>query len=345
MTFDIGIVFQNHPTQEDRTVSLLLLAKAYDLKLCLFSLRDVDLSAELPVTRAIYWDGRAFQTTQTTLPPICETCFFYRSKELDELRPVMDYIVEHCVLTEYDGLPKTQLSLILSSDPELARFSIPTFVISSFDELLSFSSIVKKAILKPSNGRQGLLVQRVDRINNALHFVDEGATREITRPVWEEYFNAVQEADFGIPVLQPRLDFRYSDTRAVDFRLLVQRSSTGEWKIVELYARIGVNGTVSNVSRGGFIADAESILSELFPERAQELYEQLKQLCYLLPSVIQKHLDRPISCLGIDVGIDRETEQPYILEANTLPGTKFFNWDLSHEKIQYFRYLLQQQSK
>ena len=44
---------------------------------------------------------------------------------------------------------------------------------------------------------------------------------------------------------------------------------------------------------------------------------------------------------AIDVGIDRGSLCPYVIEVNTFPGTRFHAWQLAEKRVQYFKYLLQ----
>lgn len=209
-----------------------------------------------------------------------------------------------------------------------------------YQELIQHVKIFRHCIVKPIGGRQGRFVSRIDYDGNVTFIENANGKEELTPTRWDEYLADLKRFGFGLPLLQPRLDFSLDENHAVDFRLLVARGGSGSWEEVDIYARIGATKFVSNVSRGGYISDAESILAQIAENRADELLATLHSIAAKLPVLIQQHIDRPISCFGIDVGIDRSTLQPYVLEANIFPGAKYHSWQLAHKRVQYYQYLL-----
>lgn len=254
----------------------------------------------------------------------------------------MNAILDRSVLTEYGALGKLQLSRLLQKTPELAKYAIPTFDLHSFEEFLNYARLLKRSIVKPAAGRKGRYVYRIADLDGKIHFLRDDDKKIVTQAVWDEYFSNLRKAKYGFPILQPQLSFLF-EGRPVDFRLLVQRSGTGEWEKVAIYARIGESDTVSNLAQGGFVADPMTTLASISPGREEELYQELEYLCLAVPKLIQSKLEKPVACLGIDVGIDCDTLQPYVIEANTFPGTKYHTWDLAHKKVQYFKYLIDKQ--
>lgn len=246
------------------------------------------------------------------------------------------------MLTEYGALSKINLARAILNSPELAQYGIPTFDLRSFDDFQNYAGILKCCIIKPSGGQKGFFVYQIGHDDSGLIFLKDGERISVTEAVWDDYRKNLREAQLGIPILQPRLNFRF-EGRSVDFRLLVQRGGTGEWEKVAIYARIGESDTVSNLAQGGFVADPMTVLASIAPGREEELYQELEYLCLAVPKLIQSKLEKPVACLGIDVGIDCDTLQPYVIEANAFPGTKYHTWDLAHKKVQYFKYLIDKQ--
>lgn len=319
---------------------LLLLCSAYKISACVFSPVLIDHTLASPLIPVQYWDGTAFRKAITPVPEILDCRFNpFLNKVVTWLQPERQrWLLKHSAVLDR-GIPKEQLSQVLMCSP-LYPLAIPTYRLTEYGELLRYAKLLRHCIIKPSGGRQGSCVARVDYDGDVLSMETADGIEELTPTLWDDYLTTLNHSNFGLPLLQPRLDFSLDAEHAVDFRLLVARGSSGLWEEVEIYARIGATRIVSNVSRGGYISDAESILSQIAGERADELLATLHSIAAELPVLIQQYVDRPISCLGIDIGIDRNTLQPYVLEANTLPGAKYHSWQLAHKRVQYYQYLL-----
>ena len=343
MHFDVGIAVANNGFNfpiDSFEQKLLLLCSAYKVSACVLSPQLIDYTLPSPTLPVQYWDGTAFRQATAPVPKLLDFRFNPSGKKaLAWLQPERQrWLLERCAIADR-GIPKEQLSQVLMCSP-LYALAIPTYRLEKYEQLLQYAKMFRHCIIKPIGGRQGLCVSRVDYDGNVLFMESANGTEELTPTQWEAYLATLNRHNFGQPLLQPRLDFSLNAEHAVDFRLLVARGGSGAWEEVDIYARIGATRLVSNVSRGGYISDAESVLAEIAEDRADELLATLHSIAAELPTLIQQYVDRPISCLGIDVGIDRNTLQPYVLEANTFPGAKFHAWQLAQKRVQYYQYLL-----
>lgn len=341
MNFDIAIVGL---VIDPLSTAILTLSRAYDLNVCFFKLSDLRIGEEPVRTDAIYWDGQKMAHTVTEIPPICEARFSvnsHRIASIPELLEKLERLRQITRFTEYDGLGKVAVSRQLLQSP-LYDLTIPTFDLKSYAEFRKYAATLKKSILKPSAGRKGLYVSKIDAIGAPCVISRDNSPEDFSSDDWDAYCATLKSKRLGNPILQPRLDFHLDDAHAVDFRLLVSRGASGGWEKVAIYARIGANGTVSNLSRGGYVADPEEILQMIAPGKAAQLLAELEEYCVTIPETIQRFRSTTISCLGIDIGIDRESQKPYILEANTIPGTKYHVWHLAEKKVQYYTYLVAQ---
>lgn len=344
MTPDFAII-DYAPEPDYMSKLILILSKAYGLHVCYFGLFDFEPDSTPCVKQATFWNGENFENFSLDhLPPLCETRFSCnRAAQYQPVQRSMETIFNKTVLTEYGGLAKLVLSRVIQNSAELSKYAIPTFDLHSYDEFLNYARLLKKCIVKPAGGRQGKYVYRIANSDGNVYFLRDNENVLVTQAFWDEYTAKLREAKLGIPILQPRLNFCY-EGRTVDFRLLVQRGGTGEWEKVAIYARIGESDTVSNLAQGGFVADPMTVLSSIAPGQEEALYQELEYLCDAVPRLIQSAKEKPLACLGIDVGIDCDTLQPYIIEANTYPGTKYHTWNLAHKKVQYFKYLIHNQN-
>lgn len=342
MHFSVGIACAENDSEfpiESFEQELLLLCSAYKINACVFSPLLIDYTRSSPLIPVQYWDGTAFRQAIAPVPQIIDCRFNPRGKKrADWLQPERQrWLLEHSTVADR-GITKEQLSQGLMRSP-LYALAIPTYRLTEYGDLLQYAKMFRHCIIKPFGGSLGRCVARVDYDGDALFMESEDSLEELTPKRWEAYLATLQP-NFGLPILQPRLDFTLDAEHAVDFRLLVARGGSGLWEEVDIYARIGATKLVSNISRGGYISDANSILTQVAGERADELLSALHSIAEKVPILVQQYVNRPISCLGIDVGIDRNTLQPYVLEANTFPGVKYHSWQLAHKHVQYYQYLL-----
>ena len=166
---------------------------------------------------------------------------------------------------------------------------------------------------------------------------------ELTRALFSEYYGAAGYAEDDLLLLEPCLNILNDDGRAVDFRCLVSLNGEGKWQNVMTYARIGGTGVASNFSHGGSLNFAEDVLEMLIPGHSAEKLEEIDRVAIQVAEFVQKESPNPVSWLGLDVCIDRPSNQIYVIEANSKPGTKLVGpWPLSLVRAQYFRFLLSQ---
>lgn len=63
-----------------------------------------------------------------------------------------------------------------------------------------------------------------------------------------------------------------------------------------------------------------------------------------VPLLVEKFIGEDAFCIGIDVGVDRDTVRPYVIETNALPGTKFHLYQFAEKRVQYYKYLLSKET-
>ena len=332
----IGIVSPNREIDKDAD-ALMRLCALYNVPAYFYCLFDLDIkNGTVP---AKVWTGDDYKSVTTEVPLFSE-CRFLPGQRMrenigDELS---DFLTEKTILIENHALTKSRLSqaLLLS---DLYRFAIPTYTVTNYGQAIMHAHMFKSAILKPSCGRQGREIYRLTEKNSVVYQTQDTETI-FTEQDFLDYQARIAAMGFGEPIMQPFLNFTLDEDHAVDFRLLVSRGGTGDWELVANHSCIGAKDTVSNVAQGGYMGDTDETLQMISPERAASLKLDVLMIGAELPKIIQRYCEKPICCLGIDVGIDRNSYQPYILEANTIPGTKYHLWNLAEKKVQYFRYLL-----
>lgn len=285
------------------------------------------------------WNGTSVESFPSVLPQILDTQYNFFSHTLQH--EFVEWVKRSvpCILSQR-SVNKMRLPQIMLRS-SLSQYMIPSWDIASYEQLLRHLAFVKDAVLKPNEGCKGICVKRLYKKDDGSYvlYAQDGETI-LSEKTFSDYLTEVQTNSLGKKLLlQPCLDFSLNADHAVDFRLLRHRGNTGEWEEVATYARIGATSFVSNVAQGGYIADAKEILYEIAGEKTDNLYEEMLYIGKELPRLIQQYRGNLAYCLGIDIAIDRKTMRPFVLEANSYPGTQFHACQLAEKRVNYYAYL------
>lgn len=321
---------------------LLVFSHAYHIPFCVFPHTSLDLMLEGKRAPVYQWDGTGIVNSFSELPQYIDSSVKMNGRKFISIfgKDYVDAIYSSTtVLTQASIKKEWLMDFMLQS--KFAMYSIPTYKVHTYEECLTHLKTIPKAFMKPSNGRRGIGACKIFRNDNGCFFVqDANKTVEFTDLFCREYFDEINKNGLGCGLLQPCLDFSLDDRHALDFRLLRHLGANGTWEEVATYARIGEHNVVSNVSQGGFVGDAINMLKMIADEKAKYLYNEIMMLGNDIPAFIQGKRGSDVYCLGIDVAVDKETLRPYVLEANTYPGTKFHFAALAEKRVQYYTYLI-----
>lgn len=331
---------RSHPEVDPITRCLMLMGKAYGVPICTYALSDIDV--ESGTAEAVFWQEGTTVKKTVVCGGFIDLQYARTLLPQDgDLREKTDWLAARGTIVDNSGIPKKQLSQILIGSA-LSAYAIPTYTVSTPEQVKALCSVIPNAIIKPSGGRKGKGVNYVLRDGDQILLKDKDCCKQLNTETWKQYLQYLSDNNLGSPILQPRLSFRLDKEHALDFRLLVARGFTGNWETIDIYPRIGASTLVSNVAQGGYIGDAWEVLQSIAGDTASQLFSELKMIARELPALIQEYCPAPITSFGIDVGIDLESMRPFILEANTRPSTKLHTWRLAEKKVHYYKYLLSQ---
>ena len=105
----------------------------------------------------------------------------------------------------------------------------------------------------------------------------------------------------------------------MDFRVNVAKNRKGQWETMFIVARTSRGNIISNLSHGGYASKPEPTIELDYGENAGKVLDTLNHIAATLPPLLQSANDGNIMALGIDVGFDRSTLSPYIIEVNNVP--------------------------
>lgn len=339
----IGFVYSD-PNISEFTRSVLKYAYTYSVPVIGICLENLVAHFRGAPLTAVFWNGHDLETFETTLPEILDAEYNSFSKfGLEQYEPEFAiWLKEHTkILMQQASIPKKDLPNAMLFGG-LLQYSIPGWEIFNYSELVQRLSMIPSAIIKPTCGRKGKGVCKLQKSSDGtVKLLNNDGVLPLTEELFLDYLRKNTESGFGSSaLLQPCMDFSYDDSHALDFRLLRHRGRTGAWEEVGTYARVGGSAFVANVSQSGFVADPKSVLHQIAGEKADEVYAEIMEIGEKLPVIIQKFRGDSAYCLGIDVGVDRATLQPYVIEANTYPATKYFYRQLSEKRVLFYEYIM-----
>lgn len=339
---DIGLVASVNRIDE-LTDAIIKSAYEKGVEVCVFAFPDIDY--ETKTVKAKKWDGTQYVDIVTPIPPIVDSRqpLGTHSKAMRFYGPQVEWLQAHTRVLGTGGLAKKALSECLFAS-KYGTHGIMTFGVETYEQVVTSVAIMQDCIIKPSGGRQGRGVLSA-KMDGASVLINDGERiQPLTEAYWAQYIQKLTDEDLKMPIIQPRLNFKF-EGKAMDFRLLTAKGRSGTWEIIKIYARVGSNEVTSNVSRGGYRDNLTVVLQKLCPEQAERLEKELYELALGVPEVIEQNNSSVANYFGIDVGIDCDTMQTYVVEANTFPQPGVSAKEIADKKTDYYLYLLEQAKK
>lgn len=339
----IGFVYSD-PKISEFTRSVLKYAFAYSVPVIGIYLDNLVAHFRGDALLGEVWDGNGIASCEINLPEILDAEYNSFSKvALQQYEPEFEiWLKNHTkILMQQASIPKKDLPAAMLYGG-LSHYAIPGWEISDYNDLLLKLKLIPFAILKPTFGRKGKGVYKLRKeADGTVVLQDKEEQKLLTAEFFTRYILQNNETGRGnSALLQPCMDFSYDDTHALDFRLLRHRGRNGAWEEVGTYARIGSSAFVANVSHSGFVADPKSVLRQIAGEKGDSVFDHIMEIGEKLPIIIQKYRGEAAYCLGIDVGVDRRSLQPYVIEANTYPATKYFYRQLTEKRVLFYDYIM-----
>lgn len=321
-----------------RTLAYLQAAYLYGVESYVYEIDEITKYVQNGYIHAKKWENGQVTDCITDLPAVTEMCTTYKQNTHIEEQ---NWLFSHTTVLDFPYFGKHELQNRMLADPEVADYAIFTFELQDYYTLLQMLSIVPDAVLKPDTGSKGLGIMTVTKEDDRFVYALHGESGELTEAVFDRYFAAMKENKANCLLFEPRLNILSKDGRATDFRCLVSLNGQNEWENVITYARIGGSGVASNFSDGGSLAIAENVLEEFVPGHAKERLEEMNTVARKVAAFVQKQSELAVSCLGIDICYDQNTDKFFVIEANSKPATGLVGeWQLAKMRAQYFRYVL-----
>lgn len=226
---------------------------------------------------------------------------------------------------------KWTMHQVLSESDKIAPYLPQTVKYSGFKEIRRMLRTHRLVYLKPKNGTGGRGIARIERVGDGEYMLQgRDQQRRIVTP------RRISESGLAQALAAWHLSERYlvqqgipltlKDGRVHDFRMLVQKNSSGEWAVTGCAGRIGPKRSVtSNLHGGGSAVPMKKLLQARFSDSAK--VERIERDAYRLGLNIVEHLEKKFGDFceaGIDLCVD-PSGHVWMLEVNPKPSREVFH--------------------
>lgn len=219
---------------------------------------------------------------------------------------------------------------ILYKNRKIRPYLPETISYQSVHSLLHMLENHSLVYVKPVDGSGGRGILRIERWGDKGYRVQgRDRKRKIIAPF------TVSRDQLGVRLSKWKLIPRYliqqgirinlRDGRVHDFRLLIQKDGSGQWRVTGSAGRVGARRSVtSNLHGGGSAVPTRKLLRQRF--NSEEKIRQIQADMERLAHYTVEHLERQFGSLcelALDIAVD-DKGQVWLLEINPKPAREVF---------------------
>jgi glutathione synthase/RimK-type ligase-like ATP-grasp enzyme len=273
--------------------------------------------------------------------PVPDVVYNRLTKRKLENKPSVQHFLKE-VKSRYSGhvfnekyLNKTDVFRALRLDSSSKKYLPESYAYTGLAQIKSMLSRYTSVYIKPITGSLGKGIIRVSREGSSyvcyLSAVN-GTIRKVFPSLSQAYSAISRRIRKGRYQIQQGIRLISAGGRPIDFRALVQRDHSGQWKITSVVGRIaGGNHFVSNLARGGTLTTADAALARSNLKARKGASAGLRKAALDLAHGIEAQVNGHYAELGIDLAVDT-SGRVWLIEVNTKPS-KNDNTQLSEGKI------------
>lgn len=246
---------------------------------------------------------------------------------------------------EFDGIMMSNRSAVGPGDkyqayqkllkrPLVNPYLIPTDVVQDIEKLERILEKYQVVVLKPRNNMGGNNVIKLEKKFDKYIVNMENQIEEFTKDTMQIKMEEILKKPY---VVQPFINSTsLTDGSPFDIRVHLMKNISQEWKIADIYVRIGhKQGVVSNTSSGGYIQSIEDfIANESINRDADEIKRDLENISINIMNDLKEIYPSDLSDVGLDFAW-KDFSQWKLFEVNTYSPVMIF-----HEK-QVGKYLVE----
>lgn len=312
-----------------------------------FFFRPEDINFENKTIYGFYYNKKGTYSRKTYKYPTV-IIDRLRRRGTEELQYVYDEFADVPFNNVRDGgsLDKSYIYHTVNQSEKFKELLIPFADVETAEEISSFLERHNKIILKPAVASFGDGIVSIFKQENGMYLVRPGNTEKFDMteqellPYLEKYLLECE----GV-VIQKFIESKTKEGSPFDIRIHVLKNAEAEWKIANIYPRLGAVGAVtSNLSGGGSTTSWMHFFTNQFEEYDyQEVNSVIREFSVQFADFFEEALQAPLNEIAIDIGIDRDTMEFYLFEANVnKPGCRNHILEASFYMVDYAEYLAKQ---
>ncbi len=288
-----------------------------------------DIDRERKCINGYYLSGKTderWKRMYFPLPDVCYNRYFTDAAAVGSYHTVA-LLARYGVRTFNNSIgSKWAVHRLLEQHSKVASHLPETRLLESSQSLISMLKRHKEVYLKPPGGCKGRGIVRVSRRKGTYLVKTAGGDNSFVYRRPQEILARIRiSMDCSMPIIQQSIRFKEND-RHIDFRVLVQKNRSNEWKVTGTAARVGASGKITtNLHTGGKAEEPETILQDRGFESLQisAISKELEELALRIAAIIDSKA-RSLGELGLDFLVDTDGKV-WFLEANPKPGRRSFS--------------------
>ncbi|MBD1373096.1 YheC/YheD family protein [Hazenella sp. IB182357] len=230
--------------------------------------------------------------------------------------------VKQIPIYNYSFFNKWALYRELSQSEELKSFLPKTTLLTgqqNLEDLLKDYSIL---YLKPVEGKAGIGMMRLIRLNNGYHLAHQSSKQKkhYRKKNLAEVWSAIQKLTHDRPyIAQEGVQLATYHNQPFDIRMLLQKNGNGKWERSGTGIRIAGETAIStHVPMGGRIEDVQTVFQHAFPEDKEQILKNLEETGILFAQTIESNQNTILGEISIDFGVEKNGDI-WFFEANSKP--------------------------
>lgn len=327
---------------KEPTKLALIMAKTlryYGIDLVYFTPRSVNMMTNKVIGDVLR--GEIWVRTVIDVPKIIDISPICFQKENEE---VINYLMDTVYLTDdmYNRINKYNVQQYIKEDADLAKYAIPSQLLSDVDTFMAFIYEHTNVVLKPEYGgeekhvyliERGMFGYRVKYDKKAIS-MSEAKLKELIHDLVKQRY-----------IVQKFIHSQTLDGQPFNCRLHFEKDGFADWEIASYHAKVDIEkNIVGKIEQKNGVINIEYIFGNLFKSKWKEINEKVLELADILPYKIEQIRQRSLMTLGIDIGVSRNGNI-YIFEVIGAPSTEYIEYSVVNFRSQYYKYLLDQQTE
>lgn len=328
----IGILRLND-TPQFRDKIACIIGASMGVDIFFFRPRDVDF--ENRTIRGLFFDEDAWHQSMYEFPDV-----IYNHLPLSDAdKELFNLLATEIPFTTHRIGNKNVVLRQLAQEGTFQDVLIPMHRVKKGKTIFPLIEKYGKVVFKPANGKQGQRIYTIEPEGEQYRF---SHLLESTVCSTGELITRIEEETKRNPmIVQPFIASQTIHGHSYCMRIHVAMGANGQWKLVKYFPFVSNNHqeSVSHLSHGAFSTTRMDIfMKQNYPDQHEAISRRIVDFARRFPVYFESFYDYPLDALGIDIGISADGKI-YLYEVNSLPGTRYVEFQAEYLAVQYCQYL------